>query len=114
MPDPVSDLTASTAASPAVAPGFVFTDAQFQALLAAAKGHSAASVVVADVAAVNADVIARLKTLIADAEGAAGGVHGAAKAVQADVKANWPILLVGLIASAALVLHVLSLVGFKL
>ena len=112
MSDPKVDNGAAPLAAPAPAPGFVFTDAQFAALLSAAKGHSAASVVVADVAAVNADVIARMKAVIADAEGAAGHVHGAAKALQADVKANWPLILVAVLAVAGFVLHFVKIFGF--
>ena len=112
MSDPKVDTVAASPVAQTATPGFVFSDAQFQALLAAAKGHSAASVVVADVAAVNADVIARMKAVIADAEGAAGHVHGAAKALQADVKANWPLILVAVLAVAGFVLHFVKIFGF--
>ena len=112
MPDTPSDAPPASPAPPPAPSGFVLTDAQFSALLAAAKGHSPVAVIGADAVAVGADVIARMKAVIADAEGAAGHVHGAAKALQADVKANWPLLLIGAIAVAGLVLHFVKVFGF--
>ena len=112
MADQTTDVLAAPAAPQAATQGVWLTDAQLTALLVAVKGHSPASVVVADVAAVNADVIARMKAVIADAEGAAGHVHGAAKALQADVKANWPLILVAVLAVAGFVLHFVKVFGF--
>ena len=112
MADQTTDILAAPPVVPTPPPGVFLSDAAMTALLAAVKGHSTASVVVADVAAVNADVIARMKAVIADAEGAAGHVHGAAKALQADVKANWPLLLIGAVAVAGFVLHFVKILGF--
>ena len=112
MADPSTDLASASPTPPATAPGFVLTDAQFSALLAAAKGHSPVAVIGADAVAAGADVIARIKAVIADAEGAAGHVHGAAKALQADVKANWPLILVAVLAVAGFVLHFVKVFGF--
>ncbi len=116
MSDPLVDASPPNPAAPppAAPPGFVFTDAQFTSLVAALKGHSAVSVVAADAKAVGSDVIDRIKQVIADAEGAAGHVHGAAKALQADVKANWPLLLIAGMSAAGLALHFIKLFSFQI
>ena len=106
-----SSVAAPSATLPA-APGFVFTDAKFTALVAALKGQSPVATVVGAAQTAGEDVIARMKAVIADAEGAAGHVHGAAKALQADVKANWPLLLIGAVAVAGFVLHFVKVFGF--
>lgn len=101
---------------PATPPVHVFTDEQFQALLAMVKPNP--TVISAGTAAVkgSADaVLASIKQTIADAEGAVGHVHGAAKALQADLKADWKNVLALVMATAALVLHFLPfLSGVKL
>ena len=114
MADPIADPTPAPTATLSPAPGFVFTDAQFTALVAALKGQSPVATVVGAAQTAGADVIARIKAVIADAEGAAYGAHGAAKALQADVKANWPLIVIGMVAVLALGLQVVQLIGFKL
>ena len=112
MADPIADPTPAPTATLSPAPGFVFTDAQFTALVAALKGQSPVATVVGAAQTAGADVIARIKAVIADAEGAASGAHGAAKALQADVKANWPLLLIGAFAVAGFALHFVKVFGF--
>jgi hypothetical protein len=112
MADTSSDTSGATPVAPTAPSGFVLTDAQFSALLAAAKGHSAVSVIATDAKAVGDDVIARMKQVIADAEGTASHVHGAAKSLQADVKANWPILLAILLGAAGFALHFVKVFGY--
>ena len=115
MSDPKVDTVAASPVAQTATPGFVFSDAQFQALLAAAKGTPSVGMipaVVADVAAVNADVIARIEQVIADAKATASKTHGAAKALQADVKANWPLLLIGALAVASFAMHFVKVFGF--
>lgn len=110
MADP---LEPSPAASAAPAPqAFVLSDTQFSALLAAARAGSPLAVVAADAKAVGEDVIARMEQVIADAKGAANKTHGAAKALQADVRANWPILLVAAMSTVALAMHFVKIAGF--
>lgn len=105
-------LDPSSAPTPAAPSAFVLSDTQFTALLAAARAGSPLAVVAADAKAVGEDVIARMEQVIADAKGAASKTHGAAKALQADVKANWPLLLIGAIAIAGFVMHFVKVFGF--
>jgi hypothetical protein len=120
MPDitvtaaPVAAAPVPVAPAPAAPPGFFFSDAQFTALVAGLKGQSTLSVIGTDAKAVGSDILSRFEGLISDLKAEAQGVHGAAKSVQADVKANWPLVVVGLIAIAALALQVVGLFGFKL
>lgn len=70
----------------------VFTDEQLKELITSLKPTSTVSQV-ASVAKVGAeDVLANIKQMIADAEGTVGHVHGAAKQLQTDFKANWKML----------------------
>ena len=108
----MADLTGTPSTAPAVTQGFVLTDAQFSALLAAAKGHAPLAAVATDAKAVGEDVIARMEQVVADAKSTINRVHGAAKSLQGDVKADWPLLLVGAIAVAGLVLHFVKVFGF--
>lgn len=110
----MSDTPLTPQATPAApAPSaFVLSDTQFTALLAAAKAGSPFAVVASDAKAVGEDVIARMEQVIADAKGAANKTHGAAKALQADVRANWPILLVAAMSALALAMHFVKVFGF--
>lgn len=105
-------LTLPVAPTPAAPSTFVLSDMQFTALLAAAKAGSPLAVVAADAKVVGEDVIARMEQVIADAKGAANKTHGAAKALQADVRANWPILLVAAMSALALAMHFVKVFGF--
>ena len=88
----------------------VFTDEQFKQLLATVKPTSTVAQVGSVVQTGVADVLANIKQLIADAEGTVGHVHGAAKQLQADVKANRWQLIIGAAAFASLAFQVLPVI----
>ena len=79
----------------------VVTDDQLQALALNIAAQVRAGSPVAQVKAVvqtgAEDVLANIKQLLADAEGTVGHVHGAARQLQADVKANRVMIVLGLL-----------------
>src|SRR5258708_36738895 len=89
-------------------PVHVFTDEQFKQLLAKLTPGPGFVSKAETVVKTGADeVLANIKTLLVDAEGTVGHVHGAAKQFQADVKANrWAILFVILtVFNTVMILH---------
>ncbi len=100
-----------TPVAPAPVTYNVVTDAQLAALVASLKPGPGLVANAETVVKTGAeDVLANIKALIADAEGAASGVHGAAKQLQADVKANRVQIIIGLVAFAALAMQLVPLV----
>lgn len=80
------------------APVHVFTDEQFKQLLVSlTPGPTLPAQVKAVVQTSAEDVLANIKQLLADAEGTIGHVHGAARQLQADVKANRVMIALGLL-----------------
>ena len=108
MSDPAVIPAAPAPATPVV---HVFTDAQLASLVSQlTPGPSFVSSAGTVVKTGAEDVLSNIKQIIADAEGTVTHVHGAAKQLQADVKANRVQIIIGVVAFAALAMQLVPLI----
>lgn len=96
-----NEPVAPAAPVPPVA-NITMTSAQLSALLA---GVPMKTVAVADAKVIGTDALAALKQIVSDAEGTVTKTHGAAKALQADIKANWGLLLALGLGGGSMLIH---------
>ena len=108
MASPMQSIDPAAIANP---PVHVFTDAQFQQLMATLKpGPGFVAKAETAIKTGAEETVANYKALVADLVATQQHVHGAAKQLQLDVKANKWMLIVGLIASAGLLMQVIPLI----